>query len=111
MNYDDMNNLRCGNPDMSSSSGQEENQSLRCQGNSTGDYSERRCCPGPGRVCCQGPTGPRGCPGPMGPRGCPGPMGPRGCPGEPGARGRREFRAFVERRELPEQPEGHRPLR
>ena len=87
MNYDDMNNLRCGNPDMSSSSGQEENQSLRCQGNSTGDYSERRCCPGPGRVCCQGPTGPRGCPGPMGPRGCPGPMGPRGCPGEPGARG------------------------
>ena len=40
MNYDDMNNLRCGNPDMSSSSGQEENQSLRCQGNSTGDYSE-----------------------------------------------------------------------
>ena len=72
---------------MSSSSGQEENQSLRCQGNSTGDYSERRCCPGPGRVCCQGPTGPRGCPGPMGPRGCPGPMGPRGCPGEPGARG------------------------
>ena len=32
MNYDDMNNLRCGNPDMSSSSGQEENQSLRCQG-------------------------------------------------------------------------------
>ena len=87
MNYDDMNNLRCGNPDMSSSSGQEENQSLRCQGNSTGDYSERRCCPVPGRVCCQGPTGPRGCPGPMGPRGCPGPMGPRGCPGEPGARG------------------------
>ena len=42
MNYDDMNNLRCGNPDMSSSSGQEENQSLRCQGNSTGDYSENR---------------------------------------------------------------------
>ena len=26
-------------------------------------------------------------------------------------RGFPEFRAFVERRELPEQPEGHRPLR
>lgn len=89
MNYDDMNNLRCGNPDMSSSSGQEENQSLRCQGNSTGDYSERRCCPGPGRVCCQGPTGPRGCPGPMGPRGCPGEPGARGPQGPRGATGAR----------------------
>ena len=89
MNYDDMNNLRCGNPDMSSSSGQEENQSLRCQGNSTGDYSERRCCPGPGRVCCQGPTGPRGCLGPMGPRGCPGEPGARGPQGPRGATGAR----------------------
>ena len=39
MNYDDMNNLRCGNPICLLPPGQEENQSLRCQGNSTGDYS------------------------------------------------------------------------
>ena len=35
----------------------------------------------------------------------------RGFPEPQVRRGRREFRAFVERRELPEQPEGHRPLR
>jgi len=35
----------------------------------------------------------------------------RGFPEPQARRGRREFRAFVERRELPEQPEGHRLLR
>ena len=35
----------------------------------------------------------------------------RGFPEPQVRRGRREFRAFVERRELPEQQEGHRPLR
>ena len=78
MNYDDMNNLRCGNPDMSSSSGQEENQSLRCQGNSTGDYSEKMLSWSGKSLLSGGQQAHEAVRDRWGPGGCPGPMGPRG---------------------------------